>query len=145
MHQVLPLLLLAPTCLAFVTRPKLIHLRSVRSTTKRYLNIDSTVLIAVGDYAAEIEKTVGTEVYTPIFRAGLFLFISGLISAFIAAFIITKANSWDDIYAEFERGKESKLIESELSPSPEKKTQSEEPTAASSSSEVLQEVKDLDL
>ena len=102
------------------------------------------MLIAVGDYAAEIEKTFGTEVYTPIFRAGLFLFISGLVSAFIAALIISKANSWDDLYAEFERGKESKLIESELSPSSEKKIQSEEPSS-SSSSEVLQEVKDLDL
>lgn len=96
----------------------------------------------MGDYAAEIEKTVGTEVYTPIFRAGLFLFASGLISAFITAFIISKANSWDDIYAEFERGKESKLIESELTPSLDQKASSEE---QSSSSEVLQEVKDLDL
>ena len=144
MHLMLALLLLAHACSAFMAKPKLTHLQPTHPTTKRYLTtIDSSVLIAVGDYAAEIEKTVGTEVYTPIFRAGLFLFISGLISAFIAAFIISKANSWDDIYAEFERGKESKLIESELSPSKEKKTQPEEPS--SSSSEVLQEVKDLDL
>ena len=144
MHLILALLLLAHACYAFMAKPKLTHLQHTHPTTKRYLTtIDSSVLIAVGDYAAEIEKTVGTEVYTPIFRAGLFLFISGLISAFIAAFIISKANSWDDIYAEFERGKESKLIESELSPLKEKKTQPEEPS--SSSSEVLQEVKDLDL
>ena len=51
----------------------------------------SSFLVAMGDYAAEIEKNVvGEEVYGPIFKAGLFLFLSGLISAFVSAFIISK-------------------------------------------------------
>jgi hypothetical protein len=117
--------------------------RFPRVTHKQaYLNDLSSTLIAVGDYATEIENAVGTEIYTPIFKAGLFLFLSGLISAFIAAFIISKSNSWDDLNDEFERGKESQLIVSELlNPSDDK---SEVPTTAVSSN-VLQEVQDLDL
>lgn len=68
----------------------------------------------MGDYAAEIEKaSVGEEVYAPIFRAGIFLFLSGLVSAAAAAFIISKANSWEALGQEFEDGKKDKLIFSE--------------------------------
>jgi len=72
----------------------------------------TSILVAVGDYAAEIEKTVvGEEIYGPIFRAGLFLFLSGLISAFVAALIISKAGSFESIVDEFEAGKRTQLIE----------------------------------
>jgi hypothetical protein len=64
-------------------------------------------LIAMGDYASEIEKAVGTEVYGPIFQAGLFLFLSGVISATIAGFIINAADSWDDLDKEFQEGKDA--------------------------------------
>eukprot|EP01038_Epipyxis_sp_PR26KG_P011548 gene11548-15467_t len=67
-------------------------------------------LSATADYAAEIEMAVGEEVYSPIFKAGLFLFVSGIISTVIAGFIISKADSWEDLDDEFQRGKESQLI-----------------------------------
>jgi hypothetical protein len=40
--------------------------------------LDFSQLVAVGDYASEIEKGVGSEIYGPIFKAGLFIFASGL-------------------------------------------------------------------
>lgn len=70
----------------------------------------SSVLLNVGDYAAEIEKAVGEEIYGPIFKAGIFLFFSGIVSAFVAAAIISKSNSWEELGNEFERGKEAQLI-----------------------------------
>ncbi len=74
-----------------------------------------SLLLTVGDYAAEIEKsTVGEEVYGPIFKAGLFLFLSGVISAFIAAAIVTKAGTWESLKDEFDEGKRSQYIYSEL-------------------------------
>lgn len=92
--------------------------RLSRGTASTRLGLTSSrvdsFLIAVGDYAAEIEKaTVGEEVYAPIFRAGIFLFTSGLVSAAVAAFIISKADSWEDLGQEFEEGKKDKLIFSE--------------------------------
>lgn len=78
-----------------------------------FVDISST-LIAIGDYAAEIEKGVGEEIYAPIFKSGLVLFGSGLISAFMAAAIITKADSWEELGLEFERGKIAQLIELEV-------------------------------
>ena len=57
----------------------------------------STTFVAVGDYAAEIEGAVGEEIYGPIFKAGIFIFLSGFISAFIAAAIISKSESWEDL------------------------------------------------
>ena len=71
----------------------------------------SSALIAVGDYAAEIERGVGEEIYAPIFKSGLVLFGSGLISAFMAAIIIAKSDSWEELGLEFERGKVAQLIE----------------------------------
>ena len=86
------------------------------SSLKLNMFPDSSVLIAVGDYASEIENAVGTEIYSPIFKAGLILFASGLISAFIAAFIISKSDSWEELGNEFERGKIAQLIDLEPIP-----------------------------
>ena len=76
----------------------------------------SSALIAVGDYAAEIEKGVGEEIYAPIFKSGLVLFGSGLISAFMAAAIVAKSDSWEELGLEFERGKVAQLIDLDVSP-----------------------------
>ena len=129
-----------------------------RSPTKQFMlppdsfsSTSSSIIVAVGDYAAEIEAaTVGTEVYTPIFQAGLFIFLSGFISAIIAAFIISKSNSWDDIENEFQLGKEAQLIKSELLQSKEDSSsrttsESEKTEAEKKASQVLQEVQDLDI
>eukprot|EP01041_Mallomonas_annulata_P000895 gene895-1732_t len=70
----------------------------------------TTALIAVGDFAAEIEGSVGTEIYAPIFRAGLFIVFSGFISAIIAGVLVNAGDSWDELGMEFERGKEAQLI-----------------------------------
>ena len=116
-----------------------------------FSSTSSSIIVAVGDYAAEIEAaTVGTEVYTPIFQAGLFIFLSGFISAIIAAFIISKSNSWDDIENEFQLGKEAQLIKSELLQSKEDSSsrttsESEKTEAEKKASQVLQEVQDLDI
>jgi hypothetical protein len=75
-----------------------------------------SALVAMGDYAAEIEKGVGEEIYAPIFKSGLVLFGSGLISAFMAVIIIVKSNSWEELGLEFERGKEGQLIKLEERP-----------------------------
>ena len=83
-----------------------------QSSTQLHSFVDSTTaLIAMGDYAAEIEKATGTEIYSPIFKSGLLLFASGLISAFIAAFIVAKSNSWEALGTEFDEGKMKQLIE----------------------------------
>ena len=82
------------------------------SSTQLHSFIDATTaLIAVGDYAAEIEKATGEEIYSPIFKSGLILFGSGMISAFIAAFIVAKSNSWEALGEEFDEGKMKQLIE----------------------------------
>ena len=89
--------------------------RSSPSSSRLNSFVDiSSALIAVGDYAAEIEKGVGEEIYAPIFKSGLVLFGSGLISAFMAAAIIAKSNSWEELGLEFERGKVAQLIELEV-------------------------------
>lgn len=74
--------------------------------------MSSSHLIAVAaDYAAEIENAVGVEVYGPIFKAGIFIFISGIISSVVVAFIVTKSNSWEALEEEFTKGKEAQFIE----------------------------------
>jgi hypothetical protein len=55
----------------------------------------NSFFISVGEYAAAIEQATGTEVYGPTMRAGIFIFISGFVSAFLAAFIVLKSNSWE--------------------------------------------------
>ena len=97
----------SPICRAQVVKANV----APSSTRLHSFNDVTTALIAVGDYAAEIEKAVGEEIYSPIFKSGLVLFGSGLISAFIAAFIVSKSNSWEELENEFERGKIKQLIE----------------------------------
>jgi len=76
---------------------------------------DPTLLVSAAlDYSAEIENAVGTEVYTPIFKAGLTLFASGILTAFAAAFIISKADTFGDLADEFEQGKKTQLIASSM-------------------------------
>lgn len=78
---------------------------SLYSSNSNWIDhIDSQLLLAVGDYATEIENSVGSEIYSPIFKAGLFIFVSGLVSAFLAAFIVSKADSWDGLEEEFQLG-----------------------------------------
>lgn len=123
------------TALSFITVIFLLQLslshafapRKIKHVNDRIINKVSTVrlnsfvdissaLIAVGDYAAEIEKGVGEEIYAPIFKSGLVLFGSGLISAFMAAAIIAKSDSWEELGLEFERGKVAQLIELDVNP-----------------------------
>lgn len=100
---------------SFIKSPKAItRFQNSKDASKLQLNsfVDiSSALIAVGDYAAEIERGVGEEIYAPIFKSGLVLFGSGLISAFMAAIIIAKSDSWEELGLEFERGKVAQLIE----------------------------------
>ena len=80
------------------------------SQTQSKLHFSTSQLIAVGDFADEIEKATGTEIYSPIFKAGLFIFGSGIVSAFVAGFIVSQSNSWEDLELEFQAGKTKQLI-----------------------------------
>ena len=95
-----------------------VGLRLPRTPTTRLASWHdaTTALVAVGDYAAEIENAVGEEIYSPIFKSGLLLFGSGVISAFIAAFIVSKSDAWDDLGEEFEQGKIKQLIDLDEQP-----------------------------
>ena len=56
------------------------------------LDGSGSALIAAGvDYASEIENAVGEEIYGPIFQAGIFLFVSGIVAAFGVAFLVSKS------------------------------------------------------
>lgn len=101
--------------------------------------------VAVADYAAEIEGSVGTEIYGPIFRAGLFLFFSGIVSAFIAAAIITKSNSFAALGEEFDLGKQSQLIESNMETQAVPRKEPQADIKSIDDSAILNEIKDLDL
>jgi hypothetical protein len=72
------------------------------------------MLSVAADYASEIESAVGEEIYGPIFKAGIFLFGSGIVAAFGVAFIVSKSDAWNELEDEFSRGKEAQLIESVL-------------------------------
>lgn len=92
-------------------RPFIGRTKGSRSS-KAALNmvIDPSLLLATADYAAEVmERTVTTNEYTTIFQAGILLFLSGVISTFLAALIIVKAGTVDDLYDEYNEGKEQKL------------------------------------
>lgn len=105
----------------------------------------SSALLSVGDYAAEIEGAVGSEIYGPIFKAGLFIFVSGLVSAVIAAFLISKGGSWDDLEAEFDRGKQAQLIEVDKPRTASDGEQHQATTIEITNEKVLDEMSDLDL
>ncbi len=47
-----------------------------------YTNIRPSCRLFVGDFATEIENAVGSEIYGPIFRAGLFLFVRSVTYCF---------------------------------------------------------------
>jgi hypothetical protein len=127
-----------PTSSSYTNRNQL---RTTPSSLSSHSDLFSfSSLVAVGDYAVEIEKATGTEIYGPIMRAGVFIFISGFISAFLAAFIVSKADSWEGtpncnvnppnptliftpelfhepetgLSEEFERGKEAQLVDMSL-------------------------------
>ena len=85
---------------------------------------------------------VGSEIYGPIFRAGLFLVLSGFLSAAIAGFIVNKNNTWDELGLEFEKGKEAQLIPETLEVSSATQIVEE---GNKESSKVSDEMKYLDL
>lgn len=71
----------------------------------------SFTILNVGDYAAEIENAAGSDITGPIFQAGFFLFVSGIFSSAIVAFIISKSNTWSQLSEEFDIGKQNSLID----------------------------------
>ena len=79
--------------------------RTTKTINPRY----KLLPLKVGDYASEITNAVGSEIYGPIFKAGLFLIVSGIFSAGIVSTIISKSDTWNDLGDEFERGKQSQL------------------------------------
>ena len=110
------LLSLASALVSTAWRRPLVAARAARAPLRALLLPEQASLLvsAALDYSAEIENAVGTEVYTPIFKAGLGLFASGILTAFAAAFIIRKADSFGDLAEEFERGKQTQLIASDM-------------------------------
>ena len=80
-----------------------------------FLDHVSSQLIAAGgaDYASEIENAVGEEIYGPIFKAGIFLFVSGIVAAFGVAFIVSNSDTWNELEDEFDAGKQKQLIPSD--------------------------------
>lgn len=105
---------------------------------------DITRLKVSADFATEIvESTVTDDIYGPIFKAGLFLFLSGIVSTIIAASIISKSNTWESLNAEFESGKENQLREmSQASINQEGKV---ETSVNQSDEQEKKDIKDLDL
>lgn len=67
----------------------------------------------MADYAAEVQNAVGPEIYGPIFKAGLFLVVSGFASAAITTFLISRNDSWEVLEEEFQTGKEAQLLKME--------------------------------
>ena len=94
---------------------KLAHGTRSNKLQASFLDQVSSQLVAVGgaDYASEIENAVGEEIYGPIFKAGVFLFVSGVVAAFGVAFIVSKSDSWNDLQDEFDVGKQKQLISSD--------------------------------
>lgn len=116
--------------------------RAVRTTSLTMVHDPSFLVSAVLDYSAEIESSVGTEVYAPIFKAGLTLFASGVLAAFAAAFIISKSDSFGDLADEFDRGKQTQLIASDITTTSESSAPVVAPPAASAVAETVEQ-KDL--
>jgi hypothetical protein len=105
---------------------------------------DITRLKVSADFATEIvESTVTDDIYGPIFKAGLFLFLSGIVSTIIAASIVSKSNTWESLNEEFEKGKENQLMQmSEASIKEEGKI---ETLVNQSNEQEKKDIKDLDL
>jgi len=105
---------------------------------------DITRLKVSADFATEIvESTVTDDIYGPIFKAGLFLFLSGIVSTIIAASIVSKSNTWELLNEEFEKGKENQLMQmSEASIKEEGKI---ETSFNQSNEQEKKDIKDLDL
>ena len=99
-------------------RPTSHRLTQLARSTKlhvSFLDHATSQFIAAGgaDYASEIENAVGEEIYGPIFKAGLFLFGSGIVAAFGVAFIVSKSDTWNELESEFDDGKKKQLIVSD--------------------------------
>jgi len=90
---------------------KILSKRAVSKPAYAWQEASSQLISVFADPASEIEAAVGEEIYGPIFKAGIFIFASGLVSAFIAAFIVSSSDSWDDLGAEFQEGKMKQLID----------------------------------
>jgi len=105
----------------------------------------STSFVTVGDFSQEIESAVGSEIYGPIFRAGLFLFVSGMVSAFIAGLIVNSADSWEELSLEVDRGKEAKLIPDVMKESDIKEGELLVTAEPISNVNVADEIRNLDL
>ena len=93
----------------------------------------------MADYASEIENAVGIEIYGPIFKAGLFLFVSGVFSAAVVSAIVSKADTWEALDEEFDVGKNSQLVKmattsSPSTPAPNSAISGDSLTAASNTS-----------
>ena len=102
-----------PKIIATTTTPTISPPSSSSSALKTRAHpelMSTTTLIALGDYAAEIEQATGSEIYGPIMKAGVFIFVSGFLSAFLAGFIISQSNSWEGLMEEFDEGKEAQLL-----------------------------------
>lgn len=112
--------LMVPCISAYLPSPtmKLVPRKSYRKAYRlsAFTDVASSYLAVAADYAAEVQETVGEEVYVPIFRAGLLLTLSGFAASFVAAFLITRTNSWDLLEDEFNEGRES-IIEREMAQS----------------------------
>ena len=44
-------------------------------------------------------------------KAGVLIFVSGFVSAFLAAFIVSRSDAWYGLATEFEEGKQAKLVD----------------------------------
>lgn len=63
----------------------------------------------VADFAQEIENAVGSEIYGPIFRYGIFIIFGGIVSAFITAFLVSRGDLWSELRDEFSAANELTL------------------------------------
>jgi hypothetical protein len=72
-------------------------------------------LYAIPDFAAEIQNSVGEEIYGPIFKAGLFLILSGFVSSLITAYLIVNHSNWNDLVNEFEDAEKTQNVDTSQS------------------------------
>jgi hypothetical protein len=112
--------------------------RKISSKTQlsSWVDLSSSYVSVVADYAAEIENSVGTEIYAPIMKAGVFIFASGFISCFLAAFIVSKSDTWAGLEEEFQAGKEAQLID--MADTPSFVNTNERPKMTTTTNEVVE-------